>query len=273
MAYTSTLNANELVIDDSNFHLHVGDTFVSGELKTRGLQMRDWAKEPFGSLPFAAAFPRELLVSRDEWDERIEEMERNKTRLTDLCDQAGLTVLDQNGTNYCWINAPTHCVEILRMVQGEQMVRLSPASCGGPIKGYRNVGGWGTEGLRYIVEHGLVPQSKWPANAIERRYDTEETRELRKLFKVQEWFDCRPRNEDELISLALRRIPSAVGYNWWSHEVTGMDAVALGKGRYGLRIDNSWGLGYGTKGRSVLSGTRHLPDDIVAPRMTTPSDL
>lgn len=271
MAYTSILNPQETVIDDTNYAQFVLDPVIDGEPKTRGLVPRDWNAEPFGSLPFAAAFPADMLIPENEWDDRIAEMESSKTRLTDICDQVGLTVLDQDGTNYCWINAPTHCVEVIRAVANQQLVRLSPASCGGPIKNYRNVGGWGTEGLKYIVEHGLVPQSAWPANAISRQYDTAETRELRKQYRVTEWWDLRPRNMQQLMSCLLLRIPVAVGLNWWSHEVTYMDPVALGGGKYGARIDNSWGANWGTKGRSVLSGSKVLPDDAVAPRVATPS--
>lgn len=271
MAFTSTLNAGEIVIDDSNFHQFLIDPIIDGDQKSRGMIPREWGDAPFGSLPFAAAFPADMLIPEDEWDDRIAEMESSKTRLTDICDQVGLTVLDQDGTNYCWINAPTHCVEVIRAVANQQLVRLSPASCGGPIKNYRNVGGWGTEGLKYIVEHGLVPQSAWPANAISRQYDTAETRELRKQYRVTEWWDLRPRNMQQLMSCLLLRIPVAVGLNWWSHEVTYMDPVALGGGKYGARIDNSWGANWGTKGRSVLSGSKVLPDDAVAPRVATPS--
>lgn len=271
--YVSKLNPGEIVIDDDNFGHFIGNPVIDGEMKSRGLIPRDWEKEPFCSQPFMSAFPSELLIPREELDDWIAEMEGNKSRISDLLDQAGLGVLDQNGTNYCWGNGPVHCVEAGRVIQGEQFVRLSPASVCAPIKGYRNVGGWGTEALRYIVEHGIVPQSEWPANAIDRKYDNAETRELRKKFKVQEWFDLRPRSEMELLSCLCRRIPVAVGYNWWGHEVTAIDPVALGNGKYGIRIDNSWGKGWQSNGRGILSGTKHLPDDAVAPRMTTPSFL
>jgi hypothetical protein len=273
--YVSALEAGEFVIDDSTPLSTIGqicnDPVINGEQVSRGRLPRDYNQEPFGSLPFAAPFPSDMLIPESEWDDRIKEMEATKTRLTDLCDQAGLTVLDQNGTNYCWINAPVHCVEVLRVANGQPLVRLSPASCGGPIKNYRNVGGWGTEGLKYIVSTGIVPQAQWPPNAITKSYDTAETRELRKQFKVTEWWDLRPRNMQELISCLLQRIPVAVGLNWWSHEVTYMDPVALGGGKYGARIDNSWSTSWGTNGRGILSGSKVLPDDAVAPRVATPS--
>ena len=225
--FKSAVAANELLIDDSFPTEQLVDPVVRGDRKSRGLLRRDWGPDPFGTLPFAARFPSDIAIPENEWVDRISELESGKRRLTDLCDQAGLTVLDQDGTNYCWINAPVHCVEVIRVVAGQQAVRLSPASCGAPIKNYRNVGGWGTEGLKYIVSDGIVPQSSWPANAISRQYENGETRAMRAAYKVTEWWDLQPRNLKELITLLLLGIPVALGYNWWSHEVTGMDAVVV----------------------------------------------
>lgn len=258
------------VFDDSNAYLLVQDPEVNGERKTRGLIPRDWTLQPFGSLKYAAPFDI-APIPRSMWDAMIAEKERTKSRLVDICDQAGLTVLDQNGTNYCWINAPTHCVEIMRVVQGQPMVRLSPASVGGPIKGYRNQGGWGTEGLEYIVEHGVCSQAVWPANAINRQYDNTESQADRKHHKVGEWWELRPRNFDHLATCLLMGFPVAVGYNWWSHEVTAMDLVKV-NGGYGIIIDNSWSTSWGEKGRGVLAEGKATPDDAVAARTITPSD-
>lgn len=304
--YVSPIPSGTLIIDDLNFALHIQDPVINGEKKLRGLIPRDWIKQPYGSLSYASPFPDSMLIPRDEWDDRIKELEETKTQLTDLCDQAGLTVLDQDGTNYCWINAPTHCVEVVRTTAGQQLVRLSPASVGGPIKNYRNVGGWGTEGLEYLVKNGSVPQSMWPPNAISRQYDTAETRAVRAQYKVLEFNDLRPRNFDQAASCYLQRIPVALGLNWWSHEVTGMNLKALKNdpapvaaalhamakadpkqfathsmsdidrlaelmAAYGTEIDNSWGLGWGTRGRGILTGTKQLGDDQVIARVATPS--
>lgn len=266
--YVSVIRPGESVIDDNTPIVPMLDPIVDGEQMSRGLIPRDWEEEPYASV--GSSFPEEMLIDEDEWPERIEEMERTKTRISDLLDQAGLTVLNQNGTNYCWINAPVHCVEIIRCLAGEEMIRLSPASCGGPIKGYRNVGGWGAEGLRYIIEHGIVPQSMWPPNAIDRRLDTPQSREERKKFRTPEWVECRPRTTREWMSLLLQRIPVAVGYNWWRHEVTMIDPVRMSGGSYAARINNSWGTGWKDNGRSILSGSRVQPDDAVAPRTAIP---
>lgn len=268
MGFESEIRPKEVVINDNNYQAFVQDPVINGEQMSRGLEPRDWDKDGYASGPEREPFPADWLLDWKEIDERIEEMERTKTRLSDIIDRAGLEVLNQNGTNYCWINAPIHCVEITRIIQNQTMVRLSPASCGGPIKGYRNVGGWGTEGLKYIAEVGAVPQDLWPANAIDRRYDTPETREVRQQFKVPEWIELQPRNNQQLFSVLVRRFPVAVGLNWWRHEVTYIDPLT----RRRVRINNSWGLNWGERGRGILEGNRVDPDDAVVARVAVPSD-
>ena len=118
---------------------------------------------PFGSLPFAAAstMPK---IPRSEWSDRIKRMESEQSRLSDLVRGVGMKSLDQNGTNFCWANGPVNCVRIIRCVNNLPFVDLSPASVACPINGFVNQGGWGTEALKYIVEHGIVPvpgQKDW----------------------------------------------------------------------------------------------------------------
>ncbi len=271
MSFVSKLNPGERIYDETNAHLLVGDPVIDGVQMSRGLQPRDLSHHPFGSMPFAESFPRELIIPRSEWPDRIAEMERTKSRISDICDQAGLPCKDQNGTNYCWINAPTHCVEIVRLVQGQPMVILSPASAGGPIKGFRNVGGWGTEGLEWIVENGVVPVDKWPANAIDRRYYTAENKEIARKYRIVEWWDI-PTTFDAMMSCLFRRIPVAIGLNWWSHEVTAVDPVKTGSNSFGARIRNSWGMNWEDRGYAVLSESKATPDDAVGPRSAIPTD-
>ena len=161
----------------------------------------------------------------------------------------------------CWINAPTHCVEINRLQQNQRTVSLSPASAGAQIKQYRNSGGWGLEGLQFVAKNGLVPSAKWPDNAIDKRYATSENKELALDYRVDEWMECRPRNVDEMISMLLRRYPGAGGYNWWSHEVTNCDPIWLDN-TAAVRIRNSW-KGWGDFGFGILQGSKMLADDLV----------
>jgi hypothetical protein len=158
----------------------------------------------------------------------------------------------------------------VRHLQFEQHVVLSPASAGGPIKNFRNVGGWGKEGLEWIVENGLVPVDRWPANAIDRRLYTPENKELAKNYRVTEWWELEPRNLDHLVSCVLRGFPVAVGYTWWRHEVSGVDVVWQ-EGAVCLQIANSWGTNWGDRGYGLLCGRKMLPDDAVAPRQAVAS--
>lgn len=260
---TSEIYPGETVFDDSTHE----DAHAPPEGFGRGRE------GPAGYGAVADPFPAELLIPRGEWQARIQEMEERKTRLSDLIIQAGLPCKNQQQTNYCWINAPTHCTEIVRLLQNQPMVILSPASAGAQIKNYRNQGGYGEEGLQFIVDHGLVPVDKWPANAIDRRYATPENKTLALDYRVTEWMRLQPRNIDQLVSMLLRRIPVAIGLNWWSHEIVAVDAVWL-NGTVAIRFRNSWGMDWPTAGAggwSILQGSKMLPDDACGPRVAIAS--
>lgn len=262
MGYTSQLYPGEVVWDDST---PVAATLPPSGFST-GLDLS--LKGAFNYAANAEPFPDELLISESEWEERIKEMEETKSRLSDLAIQAGLPCKDQDGTNYCWINAPTHCVEVVRLVQNQPLVILSPASAGGPMTNFRNVGGWGGPGLAYVGSKGLVPVEKWPANAISSSYWTDENKALALHYRQTEWWELEPRNLQQLVSCLLRRIPVACGYNWWSHETTNYDPVWV-NGKIGVRNRNSWGMDWpaaGAKGFHILQGSKMYPDDGVAPR-------
>ena len=259
-------------ISDTSQDLVLTDRDPVQELRefSRGYEERDWNQSPYGE-GYAAPFDIPL-IPRSEWRERIEDMEKTESRLSDLCEREGLTVLNQGRTNFCWANGPVHCVEILRLSQGQPKVRLSPASVAAPIKNYRNVGGWGEESLEYIVKHGIVPQELWPQDAISRQYQTDRAQKERGKYQVDEWWDLQPRNFDQLMTCLLLRIPVSVAYNWWRHLVMAVDPVAL-DGGFGIRIRNSWGTRWGRNGTAVFregyGRNRANPDEALAPRVVT----
>lgn len=261
MAFASAFRPGEPIIgDETPMDVAIEPT------KGRGL-MLGRRRTPFGAMANAPAFPRHLVIPSSEWQARIQEKEETKTRLSDIADRAGLPCKDQAQTNYCWINAPSYAFELLRVRQNQRMVILSPASAGARIKQYRNEGGWGEEAIRFIASDGLVPVTRWPANAIARQYATPENIALAKrAYRCTEWWECRPRDMDELVTCLLLNHPCPVGYNWWGHEVTAVDAVWV-DGTIAIRIRNSWGMGWGSRGYGILQGQRMVPDDTVAPRV------
>lgn len=256
----SELLPNEFVINDET-----PQQITDPQNHGRGLELALRGPSDYEYGAVADPFPAELLIPQSEWQARIQEMEQDQSRLSDLIRLTKLPPKNQQQTNYCWINAPTHCCEIVRVQQNQPMVILSPASAGAQIMNYRNVGGWGKEGLEWIVSNGLVPVDKWPANAIDRQYSTAANKTLALSYRVDEWTELKPRSMPQLMSMLLRRIPVAVGYNWWSHEVTACDPVWL-DGTAAIRIRNSWGPWGDGNGFGIIQGSKCLPDDAVAPR-------
>ncbi|GIW60060.1 MAG: hypothetical protein KatS3mg087_1126 [Patescibacteria group bacterium] len=209
------------------------------------------------------------LIPRDEWDDRIAHQEKTRSRTSDLLKQAKWTVFNQERTRYCWVFAATAAVEVVRLMEKLDRVRLSPASVGSILTNFRNVGGWSTKAIEFIAEHGIVPAIYWPPTAISRRYNLESHWQEAKKYRVVEWWDLQPRTLDELASALLINMPVAVGYNWWGHAVMAIDLVKI-DGKYGIRIANSWGGEWGHRGFGILLGNRALPDDACAPVITEP---
>lgn len=236
--------------------------------KGRGLSLAGRAPGlAYGST--ARPLPPEWLIPRSEWQARIEEREARKARLSDIVDQAGLPCKDQQQTNYCWANATTHTLEIVRAVQGEPTVILSAASVGAPITGYRNQGGYGPAALEYLDANGAVPESAWPRNAIDPRYATDENLALALRYRVAAWIEAAPQTIDETVSLLLMDSPVAVGLGWWGHEVTYYDPLWL-DGEIAILARNSWSMTWGDRGYFTIQGRRMLPDDAVAPTLALP---
>ena len=149
------------------------------------------------------------------------------------------------------------------MKQNQPLVRLSPASVAAPIKRFANRGGWGRDAIRWLADRGAVPVGSWPANSREQKYYNDSNRELAKNYMVREWVECQPRNLSQMVSLLLRGIPLAAGYNWWGHEVTLTEAIWL-DGEVAIRFRNSWG-NWGDYGFGIVRGSKMLADDLVGP--------
>lgn len=236
------------------------------------------------------------LIPEDEWDERIEEMDAKEMWPED---HFRFRSYDQNGTPYCWINCVAQAMTLCRDVQGQSHVRISSASMGGPITGYRSRGGWPQEGVEYAMETGGVPQDEWPNNAISRRY-YDDTVEHRERYRIVEAYKCSRESFAEAASAAMRGHCAIGSFNWWRHAVMfpvrivklsdeirlaiSRECKRLGLedygARYGGRIRNSWSDNWGDRnkhgvgGFSTLTGSKANPsDNIVIASVTSSTAL
>lgn len=274
--FTSHITDKEPILTNRNYQAIVREAEQAGYCG--GYIERDYSAEPIGTHGFAAPFPKELLIPRSEWRDRIEAMEKTKSRLSDLIRYKKLPYQDQANTNYCWIFGTVAAIHIVRMLQGEPMVMLSPASVGAPLTNYANargnpagVGGWGTKALAYIVKHGIAPADLWPIRAIDKRYDNAESQAARKAYNVTEWYDVPPNSFDHLMSIVLRGLPAPIGIPWGrgGHLICACDPVVRGRDSFAVRPRNSW-ANYGDDGFFVIDEDACRVNDIVCPRVALP---
>lgn len=260
----STIGLGNCPVIDDSFKVDAPDLNAG----MKGHKPRDWVKYGYGAVRGTAPFPPELIIEEKDWDYWAEKEEAEQSSIEHISDALGIKVKDQGQTNYCWINAPTHCVELLRAMMGLGYVELSPASVGAIINDFQNEGGYGAEAVEFLAKRGSVPVSLWPANAIDKKYNTAAADAERGKYQIDAWWDLHPRTPIEYASCLFRKMPIAVGLNWWGHEVTYIRWVKV-NGVWGPKFDNSWGMGWGDKGRGTLIGKKALADDGIAPRLVT----
>lgn len=256
---------NEILINDD---FDAADSSL--QVGAKGVLPRDFDRVPVGSIVGApaAAF---TLIPRSEWAERIAEMERTKSRLSDLLEREGVPCLNQSQTNYCHSNSPALAIMALRAAQNQPFVLLSPASIGGPVTGFRNEGAYISDALRQIISGGCASQEYVPANQIGQSGFKPGWKENALQHKVEEWWDLGRKDSgmfDRVMTMLLSRIPVCVAYNWWGHAVTLIDAVLLKNGAFGVRFRNSWGADWpnpGASGYSLLQEGKGTPDEAYAP--------
>lgn len=277
------IGPNEIHIGDHNWREHVGDAIVDGKVMRRGLIPRNYHSHPVG---FYGAKEQALdipLIPRSEWSERIRDMEATKSRLSDIRDRGmfgqPMPSTDQNGRGYCWFHSGTSAVLLIRARDNQPYVDLSAYAGACIIKNYRDEGGWGAQGLDWIVENGIPDSKYWPQRSVSRSNDTPEMRANAKLHRVTEgWADlAKPQYDrnltfDQMATCLLCRIPVITDFNWWGHSVCACDLVETSPGQFGVRIWNSWGDSWSDRGMGVLSGSKAIPNGATAPRVAAVSD-
>lgn len=300
------MNSNEIIIHNGNWQQFAQDTVVDGEKKTRGLVPRNMKTHPHGSMPEAPGFALET-IPKTEWPRIISEKRAAQSQLSDIVLRGNfgkpIPAQDQNGKGYCWAHSTVGAIRTTRAVHNMPFVELSAYSVACIVKGYRDEGGWCGESLKFLVENGVAPASKWALRSMSRGNDTPETRQEMAKFKVTEGFYdlgapiwSQKLTFEQVITCALLNLPMAGDFNWWGHSVELLDAVdgaamfgycraESGKlytreehdevwamndsvtAGVGIRIFNSWGSTWGSGGMGILTGNQAKPDGAVCIRL------
>ncbi len=258
----------EIKITDRNYRRHMKPP--PGQ--KMGLVPRNYETHPVGYL--ACAQPFNLpLIPEGEWQTRMDAQKASSSRLSDIRNRGmwgqPIPSRDQNGKGYCWFHSGVSANLIVRAVMGEPYVDLSAYSGACIIKGYKDEGGWGSEGVEWEAENGCATSEFWPQQSMSRSNDTPAMRENAKKHRILEWMDLEPNNKAQLVTCLLSGIPVVVDFNWWSHSVCAIDVVSLSP--FQIRIWNSWGDKWSENGTGIIEGNKAIPDGQIAPRVVMPS--
>jgi hypothetical protein len=149
---------------------------------------------------------------------------------------------------------------------------LSAESVAVPVTGGRNRGGSPDEALERLMSHGCCKQSYWPPNDLNISHAKIGWEQNALNHVILRWADLE--NFDDQATLALHRIPVAIGLGWWGHlvcqldvvyldDIPALDAIDRPSGQFGVGFDNSWGADYGENGYAYLD-ERHATADLGA---------
>lgn len=262
----------ECIMHDGNWQDFVNPV-IDGEQKSHGLIPRDFTQHPVGYL--ACAKPFDLpLIPQSEWQARLDAQIAAKAQLSDIRNggMGGQPIpsRDQDGVGYCWCHSGTSGMLIARAIMNEPYADLSAFSVGCLIKGYRDEGGFGAEGVEWMAAHGVATSEYWPQRSMSRSNDNPAMRANAILHKDLKWMDLDPNQmKAQLVTCLLLGIPVVADYNRWSHSVLAVDVVSLNP--FSHRIWNSWSDSYGQNGMGILQGDSWLPDAGVAIQVITGS--
>lgn len=241
-----------------------------------GYEPRDYSADPTGLTGYAAPFNLPVF-SRQEIKERIEELERTKSRLFDLCQQAKMPPLNQGYTNTCWANGAVDGVQVARAAAGKPYVPLSAASVAGPATNFRNwrgspagVGGWCLQATKFLADHGIAPQSMWKNADLNPANNTEEVRQERVKYRVpaDSWLDLPRQQWEPLWTCVLMGWPCPVAHMEWTHATNAITLAIDNRGRINTLVRNS-GYGRDQTGHTWLPESFGQPDEALAVRFTT----
>lgn len=247
------------IITDYNYRQHI-DPWIDGEVKKCRTLARDYTRQPHGCFAFAPKwnFPTLDKAEREKMRATLASAKAMLSDVRDIGNNGGLIdALDQNGKGYCWAHSGGTCHIVARAVLGEPYVPLSPFAVACMIKGFRDEGGWGSEGIEFQATRGIPSAEFWPMQSMDRANDNPKTWENAALHKMVRWVELDPDNMmDQLHTALLWKWPVVCDFNWWSHSVGAMNSIAEDE----IDILNSWGNTWSQNGLGRLKGSKARPD-------------
>jgi hypothetical protein len=269
-----------VVINRSNYRrykgtaggIHPGEDFVEWMKGSTGYQ--GW-QDPAAPHVFRGPKPVANIIPRSEWADRIKAGQGSK--VYDAMVKAGVKSKDQNGLNYCWCYGSVRAVEARKVFLGVPHVELSPESVGGPVTGWRNVGGYASQAFDQIQSAGICEVSFMPSGADDHSLRPNQWKsgwqENAKKHETIDWYnlDGSDNNDmfSEVVTCLLNDCPVAAGLGWWGHLVAFIGVVLLPDGTVGVLMQNSWLQGdwprKGDNGYAILTEAMGTPDGAAAP--------
>lgn len=264
--------AQEIVIHDGNYLQHLAPV-IQGEQKGRGCYARNYLTHPHGCFAFARPFNLPLIPQSDQ-QKMLDQQIAAKAQLSNirLTGNAGQPIpsRDQNGKGYCWAHSGVSAHLIARAKMNEPYVDLSAYGIACMVKGFRDEGGWGSEGIEFQASKGCPSSKTWPQQSMSRSNDNPNTWTEAHQHRYLDWMELDPNNMiEQLKTCLLLGYPVVTDFNWWSHSVCTIDLVSINP--LSTRIWNSWGDSWSDKGMGILQGQKARPDSAWACIVTTAS--
>ncbi len=254
-----------ITIDHTNVQQHI-DPWIGpdGQERAKGYIPRDRTAHPEGCLgALAPAFDLEIIPESD-WSKWIAKQESDQSSCQHFrnisMNGSPIPSRDQNGKGYCWGHSGTSCALAVRARQALPYADLSAYAVCCIIKGYRDEGGNGIDGIQFQAERGIPTSQFWPQQSMSRSNDNPQTWANAALNKIGKWLECSGDDNTRRLQVATASLlgyPVIADYNWWSHSVMFARLVAPNKGR----IWNSWGDSWSDNGMGDLAENHMWPDD------------
>lgn len=251
------------IYNDDTYQVHIDQEVADN--RPKGQVERDFRTYPVGYCRAVKPFNLKLIAD-SERQGKLEYQAATKMSGSDLRDMGKqgtrIPTIDQGQRGYCWAHSPVTVMLMMRAQMGEPWADLSAYSVACPIKNFRDEGGWNTEAVEYMAEHGCATSLTWPQRSVSSACVSASS-EARMHFRYVDWLDLDPGDmERQMVTVLLSGGFLAADFNWWSHSVAVIALLSLNPLR--VLIMNSWGDTWSQAGLGILEGRKAVPSAATA---------